>query len=256
MSGRSSHSADSMNTSGPPILVVDDDQEILDVLASQIRQGGYVVYVAASAREALESLRRIRFAAIISDFHMPGMSGTDLFASAREIQPGATRILLTGVLAIDAMLGSIESGLLHRFIAKPWARVELLAAVGTAVCHHHLIEENERLQSVLHRTIEFLNAANAKIEIMFDQLTRRDAGTVSGAYPIREMDPAELRPGMRVASAVTSSAGLPSVETGEAQPHAAIEHLRTPGPKSAAARRVLVYEGVQKVEPIDAVQRR
>jgi FixJ family two-component response regulator len=245
-----------MHPSNPPILVVDDDQEILDVLSSQIRLGGYVVYAAASPREAMEALRRNRFAAVISDYQMPGMSGTDLLACVREIQPDATRILITGILAINSMIGFIESGLLHRFLAKPWARVELIAAVEAAVQYHRLLRENERLQADLRHISGTLNAANAKVEILFEQLTRRDAGTISGGTPIREMDPDELRPGMRVASNVTSSAGLPFLEEGETLTHAAIEHLRTPCPKSEAARRVLVYEGVQKVEPITAIQRR
>lgn len=231
-----------MNSGNPPILVVDDDEEILEVLSGQIRHAGFDVNTAATPREALEALRRTRFAAIISDYQMPGMSGTDLLASAREIQPGTTRILVTGVLAIDAMMGAIESGLLHRFLAKPWARVELLAAVEAAVQHHRLLAENESLRAELRHLSEHLNAANAKVEILFEQLTRRDTVTVSGAYPIREMDPAELRPGMRVASTVTSSAGIPLLEAGDALTHAAIEHLRTPSVKSAAARRILVYE--------------
>ena len=232
-----------MHSATNPILVVDDDEEVLDVLAGQIRLGGYDVNAASSPREALEALRRTRFAAIISDYQMPGMSGTDLLASAREIQPGATRILLTGILGIDAMMGSIENGLLHRFLTKPWARVELLAAVGAAVRHHCMIEENERLHGELHRTAESLNAANAKVEVLLEQLIRRDTGTVSAAYPIREMDPAELRPGMRVATTVPSSAGLPLLEAGDTLTHAAIEHLRILGSTpAAAARRVLVYE--------------
>jgi len=231
-----------MHTAANPILVVDDDQDVLDVLAGQIRFGGYNVYAAASPREALDSLRRTRFAAIISDYKMPGMCGTDLLARAREIQSGTTRILITGVIGIDAMLDSIDSGLLHRFLTKPWARVELLAAVAAAVRQHSMIEENERLQGELHRNVERLNAANAKVEVLLEQLTRRESGTVSGAYPIREMDPTELRPGMRVATTVTSSAGLPLLEAGETLTPAAIENLRIPSSTSAAARRVLVYE--------------
>ena len=231
-----------MHVAGTSILVVDDDEAVLEVLAGQIRHGGYAVYAAACPRDAIDALRRNRFSTIISDYKMPAMCGTELLANAREIQPAATRILLTGVLLIDAMMGSIESGLLHRFISKPWARVELLAAVGAAVRHHGMIEENVRLQGELQRTTAGLSAANAKVEVLLEQLTRREAGTVSGAYPIREMDPNELRPGMRVATTVTSSAGLPLLEAGETLTHAAIEHLRIPCTGPAAARRVLVYE--------------
>ena len=165
-----------MNTSQPPILVVDDDIAVLDVLSGQIALAGHRVEVFSNPREALDALRRTSFAAVISDYKMPEMSGLDLLARVRELQPGATRILVTGVLSIDSLLGSIESGLLHRFLAKPWARVELLAAIESAVQHHNLIGENQRLRAEAARLAGALNAASAKVEVMFEQLTHRDSG--------------------------------------------------------------------------------
>ena len=229
-----------MNTHQPPILVVDDDTAVLDVLGGQIALAGHRADVFSNPREALDALRRTDFAAVISDFKMPEMSGLDLLARVRELQPGATRILVTGVLSIDSLMGSIESGLLHRFLAKPWARVELLAAVESAVQHHRLLEENEHLRAEAARLSSALNAANAKVEIMFDQLTRREPG--ARLNPVREVNPAELRPGMKVARAVTSPSGLLLLEPGDELTPATIDRLQGPGSLAANAQRLLVYE--------------
>lgn len=230
-----------MNRFQPPILVVDDDAAVLEVLGGQIALGGYRAELFQHPREAGQALRRTRYAAIISDYKMPGMSGLDLLALSREVQPCATRILVTGVLSIDSLLGSIENGLIHRFLAKPWARVELLAAVEAAVQHHRLIEENQHLRTEAERQSRTLNAAEAKVDILFEQLTRRDAGPSANLQAVREVEPAELRPGMTVARAFTSPAGLLLLQPGDELTPATIDRLRSPG-LEAAPRPVLVYE--------------
>ena len=231
-----------MNGPQPPILVVDDDSAVLEVLGGQIELAGYRAEIFEHPREAAEALKRTRYAAVISDYKMPGMSGLDLLALAREIQPGATRILVTGVLSIDSLMGSIESGLIHRFLAKPWARVELLAAVEAAVQHHRLITENQELRTEADRLSKALNAANAKVEILFEQLTRRDSGSPKRPQPVREVEPAELRPGMTVARAVTSPAGLLLLEPGEELTPATIDRLRGRGSQAGVSQRLLIYE--------------
>ena len=222
------------------MLVVDDDAAVLEMLGGQIALAGYRAEVFTNPRDAFEALRHTKFAAVISDFKMPEMSGLDLLARVREIQPGAMRILVTGVLSTDSLLGSIECGLLHRFLAKPWARVELIAAVESAVQHHRLLGENQRLLAESARLSEALNAANAKVEVMLEQLTRRDAAAKPAT--MREVDPAELQPGMKLARAVTSPSGLLLLAAGDELTPAAIARLRNPGSLSATAQRLLVYE--------------
>jgi DNA-binding NtrC family response regulator len=231
-----------MITGGPPILVVDDDEAILDVLGGQVTLAGYEVHATTSAREALEGLRRTRYAAIISDYKMPEMCGLDLLASAREIQPAATRILVTGVLSLDTMTGAIESGLLHRFIAKPWARAELLAAVEAAVQHHWLVEENQRLKNEIRRLSDALTAASAKVEVLLDQSVRRESAIEADTAPVREIEPAEMRPGMRVARAVSSPSGLTLLEPGDELTPSAIDQLKGLAAAPSPARRLLIYE--------------
>ncbi len=224
----------------PPILVVDDDDAVLDVISGQISLAGYRAVIFNNPREAFEALRHTEFAAVISDFSMPGMTGLELLGRVREIQPGAMRILITGVLSTDSLLSSIESGLLHRFLAKPWSRIELIAAAESAVCHHRLLTENQRLRAETAKLSRDLHAANAKVEVLLDQLTRRDVAAKSAT--ICEVAPAELRPGMKLARAVTSPSGLLLLDAGDELTPAAIARLRTPGSLSSAAQRLLIYE--------------
>lgn len=224
----------------PPILIVDDDAAVLGVLGGQISFAGYRAEAFTNPREAFEALRHTGFAAVISDFRMPGMTGLELLARVREIQPGAMRILVTGVLSTDSLLGSIESGLLHRFLPKPWSRIELIAAVESALQQHRLLGENQRLHAETAMLSDALKAANAKVEVLLDQATRRDAAAKSSA--VREVDPVELQPGMKLARSVTSPSGLLLLDAGDELTPAAIARLRSPGSISATAQRLLIYE--------------
>ena len=219
---------------------MDDDEAVLGVLGGQISFAGYRAEAFTNPREAFEALRHTDFAAVISDFRMPEMSGIDLLARAREIRPGAMRILVTGILSTDSLLGSIESGLLHRFLPKPWSRIDLIAAVESAVRHHSLLRENQRLRDETARLSDSLKAANAKVEVMIEQLTRREAPAKPSA--VREVCPSDLQPGMRIARAVTSPSGLLLLDAGDELTPAAIARLRSQGSLSATAQRLLIYE--------------
>ena len=130
---------------GASILVVDDEEMVRQVLSETLTREGYQVSAAADAFQALELLGRTQFSVILSDNHMPRMHGLDLLARAREIQPHATRILITGVVDLETVLDAINRGELYRFIIKPWVREELLATLKNAVQRFDLILQNDAL---------------------------------------------------------------------------------------------------------------
>lgn len=68
----------------PPILVVDDEESIADLLAEFLTSEGYRSVVAHSGREALLCALRERPALILCDWLMPGMSGTQFLAELRR----------------------------------------------------------------------------------------------------------------------------------------------------------------------------
>lgn len=161
---------------GAAILIVDDEPEVLDVLSEQLRCEGYAVTGCRTAEAALERLKTVPFAAILSDQNMPGMRGLELLARCRELQPHASRVLITGLFSLDTAISAINQGEIFRFLTKPWARAELVATLANAVQRHQLLVENEQLQVRTARLNSDLRAANAELRLHLELLaTQKEA---------------------------------------------------------------------------------
>jgi DNA-binding NtrC family response regulator len=93
----------------------------------------YEVYFAEGGPQALELLQKQPVDVIVSDQRMPGMSGIELLRAARELNPNAMRILLTGYSDLNAIIGSINEGEIFRFVNKPWSNDDLSTTVARAV---------------------------------------------------------------------------------------------------------------------------
>jgi response regulator RpfG family c-di-GMP phosphodiesterase len=157
----------------PAILLVDDDPDVLDTLGEQLVQEGYDVTRCLSPVMALDLMRAQDFAVILSDQHMPGVSGHELLGKARVLRPRASRILITGVVAADTLINAVNTGEIFRFIAKPWARADLVATVGNAVQRHRLLADNERLRADTQALNRKLATANAELCVRLDELTQK-----------------------------------------------------------------------------------
>ena len=150
--------------SAAPILVVDDEEVIASALGEILRQAKYEVVTMSQPLAALEELSKREFSVIITDQRMPGLSGLDLLAEARRVQPNATRILITGVLNLDTVIEAINQGEIFRFIVKPWLREEFLATVNNGLQRYELLCQNVRLQAATQAMNEQLKEANSSLE--------------------------------------------------------------------------------------------
>lgn len=92
---------------------------------------------AASGEEALLLLRSHPYALVMADQYMERVSGIDLLEAARQEQPIARRILLTGRADVDLAAEAIDRARLHGFVTKaadPRAlQSRIAAAVGRAL---------------------------------------------------------------------------------------------------------------------------
>lgn len=146
------------------ILVVDDEEIVRIALRQTLRRERYEVTACSSPEEGLQVLKTEAFSVIISDYQMPGMTGLDFLAHAKQLQPDATRILITAVLSLDTVIEAINKGEIYRFVVKPWIREELLATVRNAIQRHDLIVRNTVLQATTLAMNEQLISLNKKLE--------------------------------------------------------------------------------------------
>ncbi len=104
---------------------------------------------------------------------MAEMTGLEFFTKAKDIQPDASRILITGVLTLKVVIDAVNKGEIFRFLAKPWMREELIATVRNAVQRFQLLTANNRLSQDALELNEKLAEANAKLQSKVAELTRQ-----------------------------------------------------------------------------------
>ncbi|MFO1475816.1 MAG: response regulator [Verrucomicrobiota bacterium] len=146
------------------ILVVDDEEIVLVALYETLRREHYDVVTTSDPAAALTELRRTEFSVIITDQRMPAITGLELLSQARQIQPNASRILITAVLSLDTVIDAINKGEIYRFIVKPWLREELLVTVRNAAQRYDLIRQNTRLQTATQAMNQQLVDLNRALE--------------------------------------------------------------------------------------------
>lgn len=113
------------------ILVVDDYDDTVEILALWLKRAGYHTVTASSAAEALEKARAERFDFVISDIAMPVMNGYELIAALREM-PDYRRtpmIAVTGFAMLNDRDRSIKAGF-NAHLTKPISAETLLHIVN------------------------------------------------------------------------------------------------------------------------------
>lgn len=90
------------NPSRATILFVDDDPCMCEVMAMMLNEEGYEVSTAADGFDALAQLRSFIPDLIISDLHMPRMSGVEFLSVIRRRFPAIPVIAISGAHAMDA----------------------------------------------------------------------------------------------------------------------------------------------------------
>ncbi len=145
------------------IQIVDDEPNILRSLARVLRSDEWQLECCSDPHEALEALQYNEYGLIISDYQMPGLDGVTYLRFARQRQPEAVRMVLTGQADRSAMMKAINQAEVHRFLVKPWDEYELRAAVHSALSLYRMRKENQNLIAQLSRQQTILNAQKQEL---------------------------------------------------------------------------------------------
>jgi len=116
----------------PRILIVDDDPGQRSLLNSFLRGQGFETALADSGERALEILRSGKFAMMISDVRMPGLSGLETLRQARQEHVTLPVLLVTAFTDIRDAVAAMRDGAVN-YLAKPIDLDELLTSVRQAI---------------------------------------------------------------------------------------------------------------------------
>ena len=141
------------------ILIADDEEENLDLLASTLRRGNQI-FKALSGEEALKIMEREPIHLVITDQRMPGMQGTDLLGILSEKYPNVGRILITGYGDISVAVDAINKGQVHHYFSKPWDPASVKQIVNRELDRFDLVYGNKLLTEDLIAKNEELRRAN------------------------------------------------------------------------------------------------
>jgi class 3 adenylate cyclase/FixJ family two-component response regulator len=146
------------------VLYVDDEENNLNSFRAALRRN-YNIYTALSGEEGMDILSKNDIHVVVTDQRMPNMTGVQ-FLQHIPPEKDNIRIILTGFSDIESIIEAINTGMVYRYITKPWDKDELKITIDNAIetimlrrNNKHLIEElkeyNEQLEEkVLLRTKE------------------------------------------------------------------------------------------------------
>ncbi|MCA9698385.1 MAG: sigma-54-dependent Fis family transcriptional regulator, partial [Myxococcales bacterium] len=130
------------------LLIIDDDVDTCALLAANLAVHGYRTKTCGDASAALEVLAGENFDAVLTDVHMPGMTGLELCERLAQTRPDIPVIVMTGQASMENAVAALRAGA-HDFVTKPVDLQHMLHRVAKALRHVELESEVRRLQQVL-----------------------------------------------------------------------------------------------------------
>lgn len=102
------------------VVVVDNDPRTLHLLERSLMQQGFQVAGFVQPKEALSYLKQHDAAALVTDYSMPEILGTQLALTARSFHSEIRIILLTGQIKLE-IIEAKQKGILNDYLLKPAA---------------------------------------------------------------------------------------------------------------------------------------
>ena len=132
------------------ILAVDDEPNMRRLLEIMLRQAGYQAMVAENGHDALERLRREGADLVVSDLHMPGMSGLELLSTMRQEGLETPVIIVTAQGEVASAVAAMKLGAAD-YIVRPFDLETLEIAMNRALSMTRLKTENRFLRDEAER---------------------------------------------------------------------------------------------------------
>ncbi len=225
------------------ILFVDDEPLVLDGLRDLFRKQRreWDMVFAPGGPEGIEALGGAPFDVIVSDMRMPRADGNAVLQAARDRQPAAARVILSGYAGREAELAALTVA--HQFVSKP-CEPGVLRAIIERACALPALLASPRLRQIVGR----LGRLPSPPKLYWDltRATARHDVTMQELADLVEQDPAMTAKVLQlVNSAVYGSARH------HASVHQALLYLGTQRLKALAVTAQVFLEGQASASGLD-----
>jgi len=128
------------------ILYLDDDENVLQSYRHMFRFD-YNIFATTEVKEAIEIIQKNEIHVIVSDHHMPNITGVEFFATIIDEYPEPIRILLTGFSNFNSITDSSNFNNIYWYITKPFTSKEMKLIIKNAAELYFLKKQLRRLLS-------------------------------------------------------------------------------------------------------------
>ncbi len=156
------------------VVVVDDEPLLLSAVRRMLKTAAFDVQCFGSAAEARDAVLggEDNVDVVVTDIHMPGMTGIELLEVLHVERPNLPVIIMTGRATVQVAVDAMREGA-YDFLVKPFeAQGTVLASVQRAIRYRRLVQRNQDLRRQLAETRRFENIVGGSkaIRDVFDLL--------------------------------------------------------------------------------------
>ncbi|TNE43119.1 MAG: hybrid sensor histidine kinase/response regulator [Deltaproteobacteria bacterium] len=154
----------------PQILIIDDSPEDLEQVVAWLGQRPCQLYQARTGEQAQKVLSNNPIDAVVTDWHLPGLSGLDLIAKLREGGFRGPLLMCTGVMLSAAHLKQAFDAGADDYLRKPLNGTELYARLDSAL---QLYAQRQVISNINQSQARFIQLLSTQIGTHLSVLNQR-----------------------------------------------------------------------------------
>jgi two-component system NtrC family response regulator len=140
----------STESKGLALLFADDERSLQELMKLEIPRMGHRVTVCPDGLTAAAALEKETFDCLLVDLDMPGLGGIDVIAKAKELNPDADAVVLTGKSSLETAIAALRHGAFD-YLTKPCKLVEIEALLRRVQEKRKLTQQYRALKRRLDR---------------------------------------------------------------------------------------------------------
>jgi DNA-binding NtrC family response regulator len=140
----------SAESKGLALLFADDERSLQELMKLEIPRMGHRVTVCPDGLTAAAALEKESFDCLLVDLDMPGLGGIDVIAKAKELNPDADAVVLTGKSSLETAIAALRHGAFD-YLTKPCKLVEIEAMLRRVQEKRKLTQQYRALKRRLDR---------------------------------------------------------------------------------------------------------